>query len=369
MTTRTINKARSAFLIMEVFVKKFLIILMLITCVIISHTACGVNKDGGSNGTTKDPVSKEGFFFDTICTISIYDMDDMSQAKAEKLLEYAYKEAERYEKIFSRQIEGSDLWTLNNKGFIEMSAEAIKPLEAGIKYGDLSHGAFDITMGSVLDLWDFHKDSGTGNLPDESELKKRLETVGYKDVSIEKNKDGSGKITIAKPGQIIDLGGVAKGYICDEISGFLKKHGVKSAIVNLGGNITVIGKKPNGEAFKVGIEKPYSDRKDIIGAVDMNNQTIVTSGIYERYVEVDGKKYHHILDPNTGWPIDTDVVSVTVVSKFGNSMECDAMSTTLLLLGSEKGMKLVEKNKDMEALFQLKNGDMINTSGFKYEKR
>lgn len=338
-------------------------------CVIISHTACGVNNDGGSNNATKEPVSKEGFFFDTICTISIYDMDEMSQDKAEKLLDDAYKEAERYEKIFSRQIEGSDLWKLNNEGSIELSAEAIKPLETGLKYGDLSEGAFDITTGAVLDLWDFHKDSSAGNLPDPGELEKRLSTVGYKDVKVEKAKDGSGKVTLGKEGQVVDLGGVAKGYICDEMSNYLKKHGVKSAIVNLGGNITVIGKKPGGEAFKVGIEKPYSDRKDIIGAVDMENQTIVTSGIYERYVEVDGKKYHHILDPKTGWPIDTDVVSVTVVSKFGNSMECDAMSTTILLLGSEKGIKLVEKNKDMEALFQLKNGDMINTSGFKYEKR
>ena len=106
----------------------------------------------------------------------------------------------------------------------------------------------------------------------------------------------------------------------------------------------------------------------MIGIVKMKNGTIVTSGTYERYVEVGGKKYHHILDPATGWPIDTDVVSVTILSKLGNSMECDAMSTTALLLGSERGLQLIEETPEMEALFQLEDGTITKSSGFEYEE-
>ena len=347
--------------------KKSLILFLLIITVIISQTACSV-KPGLQEERDPDPVAKEGFFFDTVCTISIYDMRDMSKANAGKAIDSAFKEAEKYERIFSKQIEGTELWKLNHEGSKEVSRELFKNIETGIKFGDISGGKFDITMGGVLDLWDFHN-SESPYLPSQRDIEKELQTVGYKGITIEKNDDGTGTVTLGKDGQEIDLGGIAKGYICDRISQYLKDEGVKSAIVNLGGNITVIGGKTKDKPFKVGVEKPYSERKEIIGTIDMRDQTIVTSGIYERYVEVDGKKYHHILDPATGWPIDTDVSSVTILSKLGNSMDCDAMSTTTLLLGSKKGLELVEKTPNMEALFQLKDGSKITTSGFKYEER
>lgn len=347
--------------------KKSLILFLLIITVIISQTACSV-KSGLQGEEEPEPIAKEEFFFDTVCTISIYDMKSMSEEKAGETIDSAFKEAEKYEKVFSKQIEDSELWQLNHNGSKDVSKDLFENIETGIKYGDLSGGKFDITMGGVLDLWDFHN-SESPYLPSQSNIDKELETVGYKAIAMEKHDDGSGTVTLGKAGQEIDLGGIAKGYICDKISEYLKDKGVKSAIINLGGNITVIGGKTKDKPFKVGVEKPYSGRKEIIGTVDMRNQTIVTSGIYERYVEVDGKKYHHILDPETGWPIDTDVSSVTILSKFGNSMNCDAMSTTALLLGSQKGLDLIEKNPDMEALFQLKDGSKVTTSGFKYEER
>ena len=364
---RSKNKAKSAFFIIEVFMKKSLILFLFIIIVIISQTACSV-KSGLQGEADPDPVAKEGFFFDTVCTISIYNMKDMSEEKAGKIIDSAFKEAEKYEKTFSKQTEGTELWQLNHDGRKDVSEDLFKSIETGIRYGDISGGKFDITMGGVLDLWDFHN-SQSPSLPSKSDMDKELRTVGYQAISLTKHEDGSGTVTLGKEGQEVDLGGIAKGYICDKISQHLKDKGVKSAIVNLGGNITVIGEKTKDKPFKVGIEKPYSERKEIIGTVDMRNQTVVTSGIYERYVEVNGNKYHHILDPATGWPIDTDVSSVTILSKFGNSMNCDAMSTTALLLGSEKGLQLVEKTPDMEALFQLKDGTRITTSGFKYEER
>lgn len=348
--------------------KKLSLLFLLIIIVIISQTSCSVKHVGNLNSEVDQsaPVSKEGFFFDTVCTITIFDMENMSKENAEHTIEEAYKEAAKYEKIFSRQIEDSELWNLNHKGELEVSEDLFSVVQEGLKYGDLSDGKFDITMGSVLDLWDFQRD-GSSKLPKKEDVNKALETVGYKRIEAKATNDAEYSIKTSGASEI-DLGGVAKGYICDKLSELLLKRGVTSAIVNLGGNITVIGEKPGNKPFNVAIEKPFSERKDMIGIVKMKDGTIVTSGIYERYMEVGGQKYHHILDPATGWPVDTDVISVTILSKIGNSMECDAMSTTALLLGSERGLQLVESTPDMEALFQLKDGTKIKSSGFEYEE-
>lgn len=363
------NKAKSAFLKIEVFMKKLGLIFLLIIIIIISQTSCSVKHDGNSKSEEDHsaPVSKEGFFFDTVCKITIFDMDNMSKENAEDAIDKSYKEAAKYEKVFSRQVDGSELWNLNKKGELEASDDLFTVIQAGLKYGDISGGKFDITMGPVLDLWKFNKE-GVNQLPKEEDIKKALELVDYKIVEASKLNDSQNLVKTAGSGSEIDLGGIAKGYICDRISESLSDRGVTSAIVNLGGNITVIGEKPGNKPFNVAIEKPFSERKDMIGIVKMKNGTIVTSGTYERYVEVGGKKYHHILDPATGWPIDTDVVSVTILSKIGNSMECDAMSTTALLLGSERGLQLIEQAPEMEALFQLKDGTITKSSGFEYEE-
>ena len=349
--------------------KKLVLIFLLIIVIIISQTSCSVKHVGNSKSEEDQsaPVSKEGFFFDTVCKITIFDMDNMSKENAEDAIDKSYKEAAKYEKIFSRQVDGSELWTLNHNGELEASDDLFTVIQTGLKYGDISDGKFDITMGPVLDLWNFNKE-GINQLPKEEDIKKALELVDYKIVEASKLNDSQNLVKTAGNGSEIDLGGIAKGYICDRISEFLSDRGVTSAIVNLGGNITVIGEKPGNKPFNVAIEKPFSERKDMIGIVKMKNGTIVTSGTYERYVEVGGKKYHHILDPATGWPIDTDVVSVTILSKIGNSMECDAMSTTALLLGSERGLQLIEETPEMEALFQLEDGTIIKSSGFEYEE-
>lgn len=349
--------------------KKLSLIFLLIIIVIISQTSCSVKHVGNmkSEVDQNSPVSKEEFFFDTVCNITIYDMENMSKENAENVIDESYKEAAKYEKIFSRQVEGSELWDLNHKGEMEVSDDLFKVIQTGLKYGDLSDGNFDITMGAVLDLWDFNEE-GTNKLPKQEDIDKALETVDYRKIEAIKINDSRNLVKTPGSGSEIDLGGVAKGYICDRLSEFLSNRGVTSAIVNLGGNITVIGEKPGNKPFKVAIEKPFSERKDMIGIVKMKNGTIVTSGVYERYAEVGGKKYHHILDPTTGWPVDTDVVSVTVLSKIGTSMECDAMSTTALLLGSKRGLQFIESNPDIEALFQLSDGTIIKSSGFEYEE-
>lgn len=329
----------------------------LIFLIIITHIGC--------SGKT-EPVSKESFYFDTVCTITVYDMKDMSKENAEAAITKAFKASAELEDKLSKTKENSEIGQLNKNGEGTLSEISAIPLERGIYYGDISKGAFDITVGKVTDLWDFHGENP--KVPEKSLVEDALKSVGYKDISVEKNSDGSAKVTLNKPGMEIDLGGIAKGYIADLLTKDLEKEGVTSAIINLGGNIAVIGEKPEGKSFKIGIEKPYSDRQDIVGSVNMKNQTIVTSGIYERFFEADGVKYHHIIDPTTGFPVESDIEGVSIISDLGSSMECDGLSTTCLLLGSEKAKELIDNTKGVEALFILKDGTIIPTKGFKLNK-
>ena len=160
----------------------------------------------------------------------------------------------------------------------------------------------------------------------------------------------------------INLGGVGKGYVGDKVAELLQKKGITSAVINFGGNIITIGDK-DGEDFKIGITKPFSERDELIGSVAVKNATVVTSGTYERSFEIDGKTYHHILDVNTGYPVNTDVVSVSLVSSLGRSGDCDAMSTICLILGVKEGTAFIEKVDGVEAVFVDKDGKITKTSG------
>ena len=168
----------------------------------------------------------------------------------------------------------------------------------------------------------------------------------------------------------LDLGGIAKGYIADKVTEFLCENGVTSGVIDLGGNIVAIGGKAGalvnaeGEAreFKVGIKDPLSESGDIIGTVPAKDKTIVTSGTYERYFEEDGIKYHHILDSKTGYPADTNILSVTIIADKGCSADCDALSTGCLALGLDAGRKLIEKTDGAEAIFVDADGEIYTTS-------
>lgn len=332
--------------------------IFLITCLalaIIAQTSCGEKSE--------EPVSKESYYFDTVCVITIFDMKDMSQKNAEKAIDGAYKKAAHIENLMSKTKEGSDIYKLNHNGTARVDPSVAKVIKAGIKYGNLSKGEFDITVGKAADLWDFQ--SGDAKLPDDAKVSEAVKAINYKEISVGKKEGGKVSITLGIPGMEVDLGGIAKGFAADELAEFLKGKGVTSAIVNLGGNIVVIGEKPGGQPFRVGIEKPFTKEKELVGATELKNKTIVTSGIYERFFKVGDTIYHHVMDPKTGYPGDTDVAGVTVVSSFGRSMDCDALSTTCLLLGSQRGIACIENIKNTEALFVLKDGTIKKTSGFK----
>lgn len=326
--------------------------LLLATLIIITQTSCMEKSE---------PVSKNSYYLDTICEITIYDMDKMSDDAAKKVIDKGFSLCNEYEKLLSKTKDGSDIYKINHaKGKpVKCDNRTIDVIKKGIDYGDLSDGRFDITIGKVTDLWDFHAE--TPKVPDKVVISEALKAVNYKQIKITGN-----TVTMSDPNGEIDLGGIAKGYIGDRVAELLKSEGVTSAIINLGGNIVAIGGKGDDD-FNIGIEKPYSDRSEIIGSVKVKDATVVTSGIYERYFEVNGKKYHHILDVNTGYPVDSDIEGVTVVGKLGMSVDCDGLSTTCLILGVKKATKLIESIDGIEALFIAKDGTITQTSGMNVE--
>ena len=334
---------------------KLSLIFIIIATVIITQTACNNTKD-------VEPVSKEGFYLDTVCKISIYDMDgDLDKEKAEAAINKAYKRCRELENTLSNTIESSEVSQINSAGgkWVTVGKDTLKVVKAGVKYGELSDGDFDITIGSVSGLWDFQSENPV--VPEQSKITEALKHVNYKNIQFNGN-----KIRIIDPEAKLDLGGIAKGYVADELTTLLEKEGVTSAVINLGGNISTIGGKPDGSPFVIGIEKPYTDRTEIIGTTTADNQTVVTSGIYERQFKKDGKIYHHVLSSKTGYPVETQLEAVSLVAKKGRSMDIDAMSTICLMKGVDGGKAFIKKQKGVEAVFSAQGKEVAKTKGMKF---
>lgn len=335
---------------------KFISVFLLIVIVIITQTACQSIKD-------IEPVSDEGFYLDTVCRISIYEIDGgLNKEKAGKAIEEGFNLCRSMENTLSNTIDSSEVSRINNSGgnWVAVGEDTMKVIKAGVKYGDLSDGDFDITIGSVTALWDFQADDP--KVPVESSIEEALTHVNYKNIEFDGN-----KIRLSDPKAKIDLGGIAKGYVADKVTELLEKKGVTSAVINLGGNVSLIGGKPDGSPFVVGVEKPYTDRTEIIGTTEAKDRTVVTSGIYERQFKKDGKIYHHVLDPHTGYPAETKLESVTLVMNKGKSMDADALSTCTLMKGDEGGKRFIKSQNGVEAVFCAEGKEIDKTSGMKFK--
>ncbi|MGN0350489.1 MAG: FAD:protein FMN transferase [Roseburia sp.] len=312
---------------------------------------------GCSFSSTNQTISKSGFYFNTVIQITLYN------DSYESLLEDCFSLADTYEGYFSNTISDSDISKINdaNGEFVEVHDETIALLEKGIYYGDLSEGNFDITIGKLSDLWNFSTyalldEVPASAVPTEAEIKEALKTVDYQGVVIDGN-----QVALKNPNAKIDLGGIAKGYIADQMKLYLEDHGVTSGMINLGGNVLTLGKKSDGSSYTIGIQKPFSQDGEVIASVEVTNQTVVSSGVYERYYEVGENFYHHILDPKTGYPYDNGLLSVSIICE--NSVDGDGLSTTCFSLGLEDGMALIESLDDVEAIFITDDYELHVSSG------
>lgn len=297
--------------------------------------------------------SMQGFYFDTVVEISIY----CNLSKGEYILNKSFDFCKYYEELLSKTKEGSDIYNVNNSdinGF-DVHNETLSIINRSLYYSELSHGNFDISIQPLLKLWNFKSEKKV--IPVQKDIDENLELVNYKNILINKN-----HIKLRKNGMSIDLGGIAKGYIANRIKEYLISEGVSSGIINLGGNVLCIGKKENGENFKIGIQKPFSERGEILGVLEICDKSVVSSGIYERFFKKEDKIYHHIINPKDGRPFESDLIQVTIVSE--DSMDCDALSTIALSLGEEGGMKLINSIEGVEGLFINKNGNIRVTENF-----
>ena len=286
--------------------------------------------------------------FDTVISVQIFDSVD------EDVLEGCEKLCKKYDSMFSNKIEDSEISRINSASGnpVEVSKETIKLIKKGIYYSEMSDGVFDITIAPVSNLWDFKAE--TPLVPSPEAIAEAVSHVNYENIII---RDNTVKLTDPHAG--IDLGAIAKGYIADRIKDYLEEEGVRHAMINLGGNVLAMGSKLDGSDYNIGIQEPFDETGEPITSVKISDKSVVTSGIYQRYFKADGKIYHHILDPNTGYPCENNLYSVTILTD--SSLTADALSTTCFLLGYDRGMKLINQLDNVDAVF-ITNDNQIHYS-------
>lgn len=299
---------------------------------------------------SEKPDKLTAFAFDTVVSIEAFGAAE-ALALVEERLQF-------FESIFSRTLAGSDIYALNHADGmpVQVHEETATLLETALRYSELSNGLFDPTIGSVTELWDFK--NGVVPLPDA--LAEAVKHVDYRTVSLH-----GLTVTLTDPLAKLDLGGIAKGYIADDIATLLRDHGCRSALINLGGNTFALGAKPDGTPWQVGLQDPLEPRGTAFALIQARDRSIVASGINERSFEQDGTTYHHLLNPRTGMPANNGTASATIVSE--RSVDGDALSTIAFLMGTEDGMSFVEAQNNLQAVCVQIDGTILSSEGLEIE--
>ncbi len=319
----------------------------LITFLIISLSLISCNNKSVS------PYSESHFALGTVCSITLYeknknfDFDD------------AFKIIDKLEQKMSPVIKNSEIDQINqNAGIqpIKVSEDTFFVIKEAIKYSEFKNSKFDITIGPLVDLWGIGTDHE--GIPDISEIKNILPLINSSKIKLNE-KDRT--VLLLEKGMAIDPGGIAKGYASDIVKDFLINQGFTKGIVNLGGNVLTFGEKAPKVPWKIGIQNPLDTRGSYLGTITIGPEAVVTSGIYERFFIQDGKRYHHILDPVTGYPVENDLLSITIVTARG--IEADAYSTVVFSEGLQRGMDLLESKPGIEGIFVTKEKTIYISSG------
>lgn len=331
--------------------KKLPIILILTIVILFSFFMIITNKK-------EDSYSHTYYNLGTINEITLYNI---TKKDGDRILNKCESILRDIDNKMSSKITSSEISKINNNAgndYVKVSDDTYYVIKESINFSTISNDTFDITVGPIIDLWSIGTEDA--KVPTKKEVKDTLPLVNYKNILLnEKNKS----VKLAEKNMKIDLGGIAKGYAADKIYEYLKEENLNSALINLGGNIYVLGNKENNQPFSIGIQDPTKPRGNSIGNMKVSDKSFVTSGIYERYLEKDNKIYHHMLDPHTGYPFDNELSSVTIVSN--KSIICDALSTTAFGLGVEKGMNLVESLDNVDAIFITKDKKVYLSSNLK----
>lgn len=316
-------------------------VLLFLLCIAML-TAC-------QNSDENKKVSKDIFAMDTYMTVTAYGKN------AENGVNKAVDEINRLETVLSAEKQESDIYKLNETGSGTLSTDTKNIVSRALEINKTTNGAFDISIYPLMVKWGFTTQKY--NVPSKNEISKLLKDVDSSKIIFDEK---SGNIKL-KENMKIDLGGIAKGYTSNRVMQIFKECGVKSGLVSLGGNVQALGTKTDGTAWQIAIENPDKS-SDYIGVVSVKDKAVITSGGYERYFEKNGKTYHHILDPETGYPAESGVKSVTIVSDDGTL--ADALSTSLFVMGKEKALDYWHEHKnEFDTVLVEDNGDITITGG------
>ena len=316
-----------------------------------------VSEDAGEQNSSdsSQEYTSDVFAMDTYMTLTAYGEN------AQEAVEAGIAEIQRLDDLLSTGKDTSEVAQINANGGGVLSEDTDYLVKRALDIYQSTNGAFDISIYPVMQLWGFT----TGNfaVPSESDLAAKLALVDAGKIILSEE---NGQTSISLPeGMEIDLGGIAKGYTSGRVMDVMKSYGIKSAVINLGGNAHVLGNKTDGSQWKVGIQDP-EDENGYLGGVSVTDKAIITSGGYERYfVDKDtGVKYHHIIDPKTGYSANNGLISVTIVS--ADSTLADGLSTSLFVLGTEDAITYCEEHcaeDGFDAIMEDEDGKLYITDG------
>ncbi len=284
--------------------------------------------------TKKEEASaaRDIFAMDTYMSITAYG------EKCEEAVDAAEAEIKRLDELLSTGSDDSEVTKINKEAGGKLSEDTSYLVKRALDIHEDTDGVFDITIYPVMKAWGFAGD--TFHVPDEKALKETLSLVDATKISYDEK---NSKISFEKEGMEIDFGGIAKGYTSDRVIDILKSYGIEHAMINLGGNVDLLGKKIDGSEWRIAVQDP-EDEDNYIGILSVSDKAVITSGGYERYFEEDGVKYHHIIDPSTGYPANHGLISVTIVSSDGTL--ADALSTSLFVMGKDKAIEYWQSHSD-----------------------
>lgn len=329
--------------------KRRIRIVSLCICILLTGCGGGQTSDKGKSVDTGKEYSKDVFAMDTYMSLTAYG------SHGEEAVTAAVEEINRLDALWSVSSENGEVYQINHNGEGQLSEDTKGLLTTAQDLYESTEGAFDVTVNPLMDLWGFT--SGKYQVPSKEELFKTLTQVNQSKLTLSQD----GYLTLGKK-QRIDFGAIAKGYTSGRIMEIYKEYGVTAGMVSLGGNVQVLGKKTNGNDWNIGIRDPESKEGAVLGVLSISDQAVITSGGYERYFEEDGKTYHHILDPKTGYPVDSGLTSVSIVSEDGTL--ADGLSTALFVMGKEKAVSYWQQHKnDFDAILVEKDGSIYVTEG------
>ncbi|WP_231272360.1 FAD:protein FMN transferase [Clostridium botulinum] len=326
--------------------KKYILLIISLLMLVLSLGGCG-----------KKEVKQYTKTFIALGTAINFNIFSHNEKEAQLALEEGVKKVKEIENKMSVNIKQSEISTLNTNGQSKVSDEIFYVIKNGLKYSKIAKGKFDITVEPLVRIWGIGTDHA--RIPNNNEISNAKKLINYNNVSLDEKNN---KVTLGRSQQM-DLGAIAKGYAADEAKKVFLKHNIKSGTINLGGNVMTIGNKVDGSEWKIGMQNPFGTRDDCMGIVYGKNLSVVTSGNYERYFEKDGVRYHHILDIDTGYPSKSEVISATIISE--NGIDGDALSTTVYILGVEKGLELIEELKGIDAILITKDRKVYVTKNIK----